>query len=177
MAYVLSPRLRKAALTVHITVSVGWVGAVVAYLALDITVLTGQAPHTVFAAYVARGILGWYVIVPLAIASFVTGVLMGLGTRWGLFRHYWVVISLLLTLVALGVLLGQVEHFTYAMNVTPDQVIPSGNAQRRRGRSLLHSGGGLLVLFVITALNVYKPRGLTPYGWRRQQEAQTESKA
>lgn len=38
------------------------------------------------------------------------------------------------------------------------------------GSTLLHSVGGLLVLIVITTLNVYKPQGLTPYGWRKQQE-------
>ncbi len=35
---------------------------------------------------------------------------------------------------------------------------------------LLHAGVGLLVLLVIQVLNVYKPRGMTPYGWRKQQE-------
>ncbi len=38
------------------------------------------------------------------------------------------------------------------------------------GGDLLHAGGGLLVLLVITVLNVYKPRGMTPYGWRKQHE-------
>jgi len=38
------------------------------------------------------------------------------------------------------------------------------------GGDLLHAGGGLLVLLVITVLNMYKPRGLTPYGWRKQYE-------
>jgi hypothetical protein len=38
------------------------------------------------------------------------------------------------------------------------------------GGDLVHAGGGLLVLLVITVLNVYKPPGLTPYGWRKQHE-------
>ena len=29
---------------------------------------------------------------------------------------------------------------------------------------------GLVVLIVLTALSVYKPRGMTRYGWRKQQE-------
>lgn len=36
--------------------------------------------------------------------------------------------------------------------------------------TLPHSVGGLVVLLVIQVMNVYKPRGLTPYGWRKQQE-------
>jgi hypothetical protein len=38
---------------------------------------------------------------------------------------------------------------------------------------LLHAGAGLVVLLVIQVLNVYKPRGLTLYGWRKQQEQRT----
>ena len=34
----------------------------------------------------------------------------------------------------------------------------------RLGGDLVHAGGGLLALLVITVLNVYKPQGLTPYG-------------
>jgi hypothetical protein len=39
------------------------------------------------------------------------------------------------------------------------------------GGDLFHASIGLAVLLVITGLNVYKPRGLTPYG-RRKQSAQ-----
>jgi len=40
------------------------------------------------------------------------------------------------------------------------------------GTSVTQSGG-VLVLLVITVLNVYKPRDLTPYGWRKQEEFRT----
>ena len=36
--------------------------------------------------------------------------------------------------------------------------------------TLLHSVGGLVVLLVVHVLNVYKPQGVTRYGWRKQQE-------
>jgi hypothetical protein len=42
---------------------------------------------------------------------------------------------------------------------------------------LFHPGVGLLVLLVITVLNVYKPRGMTRYGWRKQQEAREQRRA
>ena len=38
------------------------------------------------------------------------------------------------------------------------------------GGDLFHPGAGLVPLLLITALNVYKPAGLTPYGWRKQRE-------
>jgi hypothetical protein len=44
----------------------------------------------------------------------------------------------------------------------------------RLGADLFHPGVGLLVLLVITVLNVYKPQGLTPYGWRKEQEERSK---
>ena len=45
----------------------------------------------------------------------------------------------------------------------------------RLGGDLFHAGGGLLVLLVAAVLNVYKPRGMTRYGWRKQHEPRTVS--
>src|SRR3954469_7202290 len=100
----MAPGLRKLVLTVHLTVSVGWIGAVVAYLALGVAAVTSPDPQTVRAAWIAMELTGWYVIVPLALAALLTGIVMALGTPWGLFRHYWVLISLGLTIFATVVL-------------------------------------------------------------------------
>jgi hypothetical protein len=35
---------------------------------------------------------------------------------------------------------------------------------------VLHAGAALVLLLVATTLSVYKPRGLTRYGWRKQRE-------
>lgn len=101
----LPPPLRKLALTVHLTSSVGWIGAVVAYLALGFAAVTSTSTEIIRAAWTGMELTGWWVIVPLAIAALLTGVVMSLGTRWGLFRHYWVLISLGLTSVCTLVLL------------------------------------------------------------------------
>ena len=101
------PGLRKFVLLTHITTSVGWLGAVVAYLALDITATTGRDVQTVRAAYVAMDVTVSQVIVPLALASVLIGVVNALGTPWGLFRHYWILFKLLLTTSAATVLLAE----------------------------------------------------------------------
>src|ERR687887_2132476 len=97
--------LRKFVLAVHLTFSVGWIGAVVAYLALGVSAVTSQDAQTVRAAWIAMELTGWFVIVPLALAALVTGLVMSLGTPWGLFRHYWVLITLALTILCTVVLL------------------------------------------------------------------------
>ncbi|MEO6456857.1 MAG: DUF2269 domain-containing protein, partial [Chloroflexia bacterium] len=99
------PPLRKLMLTVHLTASVGWIGAVVAYLALGVSAVTSQDAQTVRAAWIAMELTGWFAIVPLALAALLTGLVMSLGTQWGLFRHYWVVITLMLTILSTVVLL------------------------------------------------------------------------
>src|SRR5687767_9936106 len=101
----MTPGLRKFALIIHLTSSVGWIGAVVAYLALGISAVTSQDTQTVRAAWIAMELTGWFVIVPLALAALVTGLVMALGTQWGLLRHYWVLISLVLTILSTAVLL------------------------------------------------------------------------
>ncbi len=165
----MTPGLRKLVLTAHLTSSVGWIGAVIAYVGLVVAAQNSQDAQTVRAARIAMEVIAWYVLVPLAFASLLTGIVMSLGTKWGLFRHYWVVISLVLTIFATIVLLTQLEH------ISAGAAVETHNTDARGGLwgQLLHPGGGLLVLIVIQVLNVYKPRGLTPYGWRKQQEQRT----
>jgi uncharacterized membrane protein len=109
------------------------------------------------------------VVVPVAVSSLLTGLVISLGTRWGLFRHYWVLISLLLTVFAIVVLLSETRTVSAHADIAADPST-STEALRAIGTTLVHSVGGMAVLLVIMVLNVYKPRGLTRYGWRRQHE-------
>lgn len=160
--------VRRLMLSVHLAVSVGWIGSVAAYLALDIAAATSHEAQTLRAAYLGMDLIAGSVIVPLAVASLVTGIVMSLGTRWGLFRHWWVVISLLLTVLATVVLVVETGTIRSFAAIAADPTA-SGDDLRELGSTLVHSIGGAAVLLVILVLNTYKPRGLTPYGWRRQQ--------
>jgi hypothetical protein len=166
----MTPGLRRFALAAHLTVSVGWIGAVVAYLALGVAAVTSRDAQTVRAAWIAMEVTGWYAIVPLALAALLTGLVLSLGTPWGLFRHYWVLITLVLTTFATVVLLLHMPTVSALADVAREA---DGAGLGGLGGDLPHPGVGLLVLLVITGLNVYKPRGLTPYGWRKQHERRT----
>jgi hypothetical protein len=128
---IMPPGLRKFTLAIHLACSVGWIGGVVAYLALGLAAATSQDAQTLRAAWIAMDVTGWYAIVPLALASLLTGLLMALGTKWGLFRHYWVLISLVLTVIAAGVLLLHM----------PD-VSALADAAREAGRSVSRGPAG-----------------------------------
>lgn len=170
----LPPRLRKLALTTHIALSVGWVGAVAAYIPLDVAAATSRDPQTLRAAYLGMDMIARSVIVPLALASLLTGLVVSLGTRWGLFRHYWVLISFLLTVFATVVLLAEIQTISFFADVAANPRT-SGDDLRELGSTLVHSVGGMVVLLVILVLNVYKPRGMTRYGWRKQRQGRAQA--
>ena len=161
----MTPRFRKFALTVHVTTSVGWLGAVAGSLALAIAGLTSQDAETVRAVYIALELTGWFLLVPLSLASLLTGIVQALGTRWGLFRHYWVLAKLLINLVATIILLLYTQTLGSLADVARDTTEVRGAPS-----PVLHAGAGLLLLLGATVLAVYKPRGVTPYGQRKQRE-------
>ncbi|HEU4596204.1 MAG TPA: hypothetical protein VFS10_13780 [Pyrinomonadaceae bacterium] len=169
----MSPRLRKLALTAHVTASAGWLGAVACFLALAVIGLTGRDAQTVRGVYLVMEPAAWFVLVPLAFASLLTGLVSSLGTAWGLFRHYWVVFKLLINVFATIVLLIYTETFRLMAGVAAD---PSAHLGEVRSASpVLHAALALLLLLVATVLGVYKPKGLTRYGWRKQHEQHTVS--
>lgn len=172
----MTPGLRKAALATHIAVSVGWIGAAAAYLVIVLAAMTSRDAATLRAAWSALDLIGWYAIVPFAATSLLTGVFMSLVTPWGLFRHYWVLISFALTCFAAVILwlhMPTVSAFARLAASTPP-VETDGLRAALRGE-LLHAGVGLLVLLAIEALNVFKPQGLTAYGMRRSTPVATPS--
>lgn len=167
----LGPRLRKLVLTAHVVCSVGWLGAIAGFLALAVASLTSDEAETVRAAYLAMELIGWFVLVPLALASLLTGLVQSLGTHWGLFRHYWVLFKLLINVVATILLL----IYTQTLDAFADTARASDHLLRNLSPTL-HASAALVLLLVATTLAVYKPRGLTPYGQRRRREAAQTSR-
>lgn len=161
----MKPALRKLALTAHVATSVGWLGAAVAFLAHAVVGLTTTDNQMVRAAYLMMESTGWYVLVPLSLASLVTGLLQSLGTKWGLFQHYWVVMKLAITVFATAILLVFMRGFGQLASF---ELQSSGIGAESHGHGkaspALHAGLGILVLLLAVILSIYKPWGKTPYG-------------
>ncbi len=138
------------------------------FLALAVTGLTSQDGPVMRATYLAMQLVGRFVVVPLAIASLLTGLLQSLGTPWGLFRHYWVLIKLLLTVFAVGVLLLKMELIEYAARLAMETTLSYADLREAGIQLVVHATGGLLVLLAPVVLSIYKPQGITRYGWRKQ---------
>jgi hypothetical protein len=166
----ISARLYKLLLTTHIIVSVGWLGVVFAKLALGLATITSSVPEVADALYVAIGVLN-VAFPPLAIGTIVSGVLLSLGTKWGLLEHYWVATKLALavgvitTAVQLG---GRIARQPISA-LSGQEVVDGTLLGITSAPSLLISLSiaHLLMLSAATAISVYKPWGKTWFGRRR----------
>jgi len=166
------PRARRAFLVAHVGCSVGWLGAVVTSLVLAVTGLASRDNTMVRAVYLALQAIGWYALVPLSLASLLTGLIQSLGTTWGLLRHYWVVVKLLMNLLATGVLLLYTQTLDYLADTARTAATRDLN-ELRNPSPVAHAAAAVALLLTALVLSIYKPRGLTPYGQRRQRRSTT----
>lgn len=169
---IMPPRLRRIALTTHIACSVGWLGAVAGFLVLNIAGLTSHNAEVVRGAYLSMNLIGFYIIVPLSVAALTTGLIQSLGTEWGLFRHYWVLTKLTLTIGATGLLMvhqfGAVEKAARRVLAVAPGTLPEMHGL---GTELVSKAGlAVVALIAITALSIFKPWGLTRYGLRKRSQ-------
>ena len=162
--------LANTTLTAHVTASVGWVGALAVFLVHALASLISQDAQMVRAASLAMGLTAWFVILPLSLASFATGIVQALGTSWGLFRHYWILFKLLLTAVATIVLLLKLGSISSLTDLAAGMTLSSTDLVGLRTSLMVHAAGGLLVLLTATALAIYKPSGMTRYGIRKHRD-------
>jgi hypothetical protein len=117
-----------------------------------------------------------FIILPMSFASLVTGLVSSLGTTWGLFRHYWVIFKLVLNTFANVILLMYLQSITHYSAVAANSALSNADLVALRDPThVVHSSGALVVLLVATVLGVYKPRGITPYGRRKQYEERKAS--
>ena len=166
----MKPRLRKLSLTAHITSSVGWLGAVAAFLVLSVAGLVSTDPETVKAAFMSMDLVGRALIVPMSLAASATGLILAVGTPWGLIRYNWVVAKLLLTVVAVvGLLLHQYTAVSAAAALasgSPADSLPFARLHQLGTQLLADSSLAVVLLVAATALSVFKPWGLTAHGQR-----------
>jgi hypothetical protein len=157
----MAPSLRKFALTAHVTSSAGWIGAVVAFLAIALVALLDADAEKVRAASTTMELIGWFVIVPFSLASLASGIIQSLGTTWGLFRHYWVIAKLMITVGASVLLVLHMRVVSSIAVAASDGAAPPGHMQGPKMQVVADAAAALLVLLIAAALSIYKPQGRT----------------
>jgi hypothetical protein len=169
----LAPGLRKFNLTAHVIVSVGWVGIVAGFLAFAIAGAISTDVQLMRASYVAMDVIYRAVVIPLGSASLLTGLIASLGTDWGLFRHYWVMLKLLMTVPAVWLMLVHLKLVAYAAHAASGMTLSGDSLAGLRTQLIVYAVAALLVLLTATVLSTYKPRGRTGLGLRKSERRNT----
>ncbi|MET8880876.1 DUF2269 domain-containing protein [Streptomyces rubiginosohelvolus] len=148
--------VRRGLLVAHVAVSVSWLGLTVGLLALGITAFTTGDPATVGAATRAMKIFGDWLVVPVALLALVSGLVLALGTPWGLARHRWVWTKFWLTLITTGL---------SVFSLRPG--IDAAAADKAVDINLVIAPSVATATYLlITAVSILKPWGLTRRGRR-----------
>jgi hypothetical protein len=170
----MKPAIRKLNLTAHVTSSVGWLGAVAAFLALAITGLTSGDDQRARAVYLAMEVTTWCIILPLSFASPVTGIVQSLGTSWGtswgLFRYYWVFVKFLITIPCTGLLLLHIRPVGHLAAVVREATLLDGECRGMQIKLAANAGAAVVALLAATTLSVFKPWGRIGYAGGNMRE-------
>ncbi len=168
VALTLSRSARRVVLSLHLVCAVGWMGLDLGLFALLLTGWTTDDGPVAAAMYTAARVAVPPVVPALAIGMLLTGVVLGLATRWGLVQWWWVfvklVIGVVLTVLVLVLLLPGALGLPTDLAGTADEV---RDAVGREGRHLLFPPVvSFVALGVALWLSVRKPWGRTR--WARE---------
>ncbi|MBU5672149.1 hypothetical protein [Paenibacillus brevis] len=167
----MSQSLRKLVLTLHVITAMIWLGSAAAYIPIAAYVLNNQDTDMIRSAIQIMSLVANYIVVPVAFATLLTGAALSLGTKWGLIRHYWILIKLLLTLFAVFMLIAYTQELSHAASIASQGILSSADiAVLKAPIHLTHPSGSVFIVIMATVLSVYKPKGMTKYGWRKQME-------
>ncbi|MFI8963234.1 DUF2269 domain-containing protein [Streptomyces sp. NPDC053493] len=153
--------VRRALLVVHVAVSVAWLGLSLGLLTLGITAYTTQDLSLTQAAYRAMKVFADWLLAPVALVTFGSGLVLSLGTPWGLARHRWVWIKFWITLATatatIFALRPEIAHAAAAG--VPDSSLVAAPVV------------STTAYLFMTALSVLKPWGLTRRGRHLRESA------
>ncbi|GHF55933.1 hypothetical protein GCM10018790_37320 [Kitasatospora xanthocidica] len=159
----LPPGVRKPLVVLHVVASVSWLALMLCLLTLAVTALTTADADRLRAAYRAMGMLGDALVLPLSLLTFLSGVALGLGTSWGLFRYYWVSTKFWLTLAAMAAsvfaLTARLHDAVRVADVHPSGPIPVAELGFVRYNTVIVPAVALSLYLFNVALSVYKPWG------------------
>jgi hypothetical protein len=147
----LSQRARLALLTAHIIISVGLLGDSAGFLAVATRISMSDDPRTITELVSLLNMFSLVFGIPLSIGAIVTGVALGLGTRWGVIRYPWTVAKLLLIVSVM---------FVGGTFISPaESALRDGVDDGASYQLIAAAAYDVLALAIATTLGVFKPGG------------------
>jgi hypothetical protein len=153
----LPPAWRKTVLLAHVAASVGWLGVTATFLVLTVSLLDTRDAATLRTGYAIHELMVTWLARPAALLTLGTGLVLALGTRWGL-RHWWVTAKLVLLVatVALTVTVSPAA-LEFAVAHADSAGTPAyAEAQRTLVLMALYH---VALIGTAAALSVFKPGG------------------
>jgi hypothetical protein len=166
----LTPAVRKAVMVLHVVAGIGWMGVDIALLVLLITARTTNDAALVVSGFNAIGMIVPIAVPPLSLGILLTGIILGLGTRWGLVRYWWVLVKLLLSLIMTVLVFASLLPAVSSIAVLSATTISADAVRASLGMLptmlLFPPVVSFLMLGVATILSIFKPWQRTP--WSRE---------
>ncbi|WP_262006172.1 DUF2269 domain-containing protein [Streptomyces sp. FIT100] len=163
---------RRAILVVHVSASASWLGLSLGLLGLSVAAIASDSQAAAEASYRSMAVFANWLMVPIALLTLVSGVVLSLGTPWGLARYHWVWTKFWLTLVTTGLTVFSLRP---GVNTAAEEAA-AGIAVTDASGLLAAPIVSLSAYLFMTAISVLKPWGMTRRGKRLRVSA-TSGKA
>ncbi|WP_369211484.1 DUF2269 domain-containing protein [Streptomyces flavofungini] len=167
----LSRPARRVTLVVHAVGAAGWLGLTLGLVALALTALSTESHAATEAAVRSMKVFTDWLVLPIALLTLLSGLLLSLGTPWGLARHRWVHTKFWLTLVATAASAFALRPGINDAVATVAAGDPVTDAADLAAGPLVSLGAYVFM----TVLSVLKPWGLTRRGRKRRDQMRRAS--
>ena len=158
---------RRVLVTLHIALSVGWLGASMVMLTLAIAARASQSGEQARGAYWAMHLVAEVLLIPLSLSVLLIGIGVAVIGPWGLLRYWWVTVKLIATCVAVALSLLALPALTGV--AYRDALRHAVAAEHDAGTRLIIAASVSVVLYLaLTAVSVLKPWGRTARGERHR---------
>jgi hypothetical protein len=153
-------------MVLHAISGIGWMGVDIALFLLLWNARTTTNAIEAITAYTAVSLIVPTAVPPLCLGVLATGLLLGWGTPWGILRHWWVFVKLLLAVVMTILVFRALVPAVQTMPALGN--FATADAVRAKlgplGIQLMFPPAVSFVLLgIATVLSMFKPKGLTPW--------------
>ena len=165
-----TPGTRKALLTLHVALSGIFLGVAVVMVTLAVLAAGAEDVAVAHSHYALLESFDLTILPWFSLSSIMSGLAVSLTGKWGLVKHYWVLVKFILAVLAVASGLAFVQGWVVTAAEGSAQLVATAGRSVELGTdpSWLVGGfgfGGVLVL-AATVLSVYKPWGRTWFGRR-----------
>ncbi|WP_410663302.1 hypothetical protein [Amycolatopsis sp. lyj-84] len=159
----LSPGKRKLWVMLHVGLSVSWLGIAVAMVVLSTVGYTTESAGLRHASYELMHVFDLFIVIPTMMLSILTGLVVSLGSKWGLVKHWWVLLKLLIALAIPAVAIVESQWVQELAERTTDPAAEPGGTGLTLMICMIAFSAAL---WTATYLSVFKPGGKTRWGAR-----------